>query len=456
MVAPVPRIVAMGGGGFSDEPDNPLLDDYVVSLAGRSRPRVCFLPTAAGDDLGYVAGFFDAFARRAEATWLPLFARRHADVRGLLLDQDVIYVGGGNTANMLAIWRAHGVDAVLRDAWRAGIVLAGLSAGAICWFRDGVTDSFGSRARCARRLLALLDGSFCPHYDGEALRRPRYRELVAAGLPAAGAATTAPRWCSRARRSARSWARVRGPQPTGSTSSTGRSARSPCLPGSSEPVTEVRRSGASPRRPRSRSGGRRPRPRRVAAAPPPSPRSRPSPAAPAAGARSASGASTNSRCCASTCGTTSGSEALAGIVAPTRRRPLHVDPVSPEDQQVQVHLARPPSLPLLPPERPLQPLERDEQRRGAGRRVRPRRHVQRDDRVAELRLVGDAHRLRGVEPRHAPQPGARAGPPGRAPRRPASPPGRPRSPRARCTPAPAPRPAASRSLDSGACRPSPS
>jgi len=183
MVAPVPRIVAMGGGGFSQEPDNPLLDDYVLSLTGRSRPRVCFLPTAAGDDLAYVAGFFDAFARRAEATWMPLFARRHADVRGLLLDQDVIYVGGGNTANMLAIWRTHGVGDILRDAWHAGIVLAGLSAGAICWFSHGVTDSFGTDLAALDGTLALLDGSFCPHYDGEALRRPRYHELVAAGLP---------------------------------------------------------------------------------------------------------------------------------------------------------------------------------------------------------------------------------------------------------------------------------
>lgn len=183
MVAPVPRIVAMSAGGFSDGPDNPLLDDYILSLAGRSRPRICFLPTAAGDDLGYVAGFFDAFARRAEAAWLPLFARRHADLRGMLLDQDVIYVGGGNTANMLAIWRAHGVDAILRDAWRAGIVLAGLSAGAICWFGQGVTDSFGADLAALDGPLALLDGSFCPHYDSEAVRRPRYHELVAAGLP---------------------------------------------------------------------------------------------------------------------------------------------------------------------------------------------------------------------------------------------------------------------------------
>ena len=99
------------------------------------------------------------------------------------MDQEVIYVGGGNTANMLAIWRVHGVDAVLRDAWRAGVVLAGLSAGAICWFSHGVTDSFGTDLTAFDGGLALLEGSFCPHYDGEELRRPRYQELVAAGLP---------------------------------------------------------------------------------------------------------------------------------------------------------------------------------------------------------------------------------------------------------------------------------
>jgi len=183
VVEPVPRIVAMGGGGFSEEPDNPLLDDYLLSLTGRSRPRVCFLPTAASDSLPYVARFFDALAPRAEATWLPLLASRHADVRGLLLGQDVIYVGGGNTANMLAAWRTHGVDGILRDAWHAGIVLAGLSAGAICWFSHGVTDSFGADLAALDGALAFIDGSFCPHYGSEALRRPRYHELVAAGLP---------------------------------------------------------------------------------------------------------------------------------------------------------------------------------------------------------------------------------------------------------------------------------
>ncbi len=183
MGAPVPRIVAIGGGGFSDDPDNHLLDDFVLGLTVRDRPRVCFVPTASGDSDVYVARFLDAFAGRAEPAWLPLFNRRDEDLRGLILAQDVVYVGGGNTANLLAVWRTHGLDEILREAWQAGVVLAGISAGAICWFSHGVTDSFGAGLAPLDNGLGFLGGSFCPHFDVEPLRRPRYRELVAAGLP---------------------------------------------------------------------------------------------------------------------------------------------------------------------------------------------------------------------------------------------------------------------------------
>ena len=155
----------------------------MLGLTGRDRPRICFLPTASGDADAYVSRFFDAFARRAEATWLPLFQRRDRDLRRVILDQDAVYVGGGSTANLLAAWRAHGLDTVLREAWQTGIVLAGISAGAICWFSHGVTDSYSAGLGSLDNGLGLLEGSFCPHYDGEAMRRPRYRELVAAGLP---------------------------------------------------------------------------------------------------------------------------------------------------------------------------------------------------------------------------------------------------------------------------------
>lgn len=182
-------IVAMGGGGFSMEPDNPLLDDFIVSLAGVDRPRVCFLPTASGDADAYVVKFYGAFAGRAEASHLPLFNRTASNLEGTLLGQHVIYVGGGNTENMLAIWRIHGVDRILRLAWEAGVVLAGLSAGSICWFEAGTTDSFGPDLAVLTDGLGLLPGSHCPHYDGELQRRPSYHLLVAEGrLPAGYAA----------------------------------------------------------------------------------------------------------------------------------------------------------------------------------------------------------------------------------------------------------------------------
>jgi peptidase E len=174
----------MGGGGFSMEPDNPLLDDHVLELArtqrGRDRPRVCFLPTASGDSEGYVATFYAAFARRSEATHLGLFDRKVGDIEAFLLDQDVIYVGGGNTANMLAIWRVHGVDRGLRRAWQAGVVLAGLSAGSNCWFESATTDSFGPLA-ALQDGLGLVPGSHSPHYDGEPARRSTFQRLIGAG-----------------------------------------------------------------------------------------------------------------------------------------------------------------------------------------------------------------------------------------------------------------------------------
>jgi peptidase E len=185
-----PTVVAMGGGGFSMEPDNPLLDDHVLDLAranhDRDRPRVCFLPTASGDAPTYVAQFYAAFARRSEATHLDLFKRTIDDVEAFLIDQDVVYVGGGNTENMLAVWRVHGVDRALRLAWQAGTVMTGLSAGSLCWFETGTTDSFGAGLAPLSAGLGFIPGSHAPHYDSEAERRPHYRRLVAEGVLPAG------------------------------------------------------------------------------------------------------------------------------------------------------------------------------------------------------------------------------------------------------------------------------
>jgi len=178
------RIVAMGGGGFSMEPENPLLDAFVLSLARRERPRVCFVATASGDADGYVASFYRAFAALdCRPTDLGLFDRRVGDLRAFVLEQDVVYVGGGNTASLLAVWRAHGLETVLAEAWAAGVMLCGISAGMNCWFRQSVTDSFDVAALAPLHDgLGLLAGSACPHYDGEDQRRPTYRRLVAGGV----------------------------------------------------------------------------------------------------------------------------------------------------------------------------------------------------------------------------------------------------------------------------------
>ncbi|HUG63741.1 MAG TPA: peptidase E [Gaiellaceae bacterium] len=181
------QIVAMGGGGFMADRASPL-DDFMLSLSGATRPRVCFVPTPAGDSDRAIAAFFEAFSQReCEPSCLRLFGVPTGPVEHLA-SQDVIYVSGGNTANALAIWRLHGVDVALREAWERGAVLGGVSAGANCWFECCVTDSFRAGLDPLHDGLGLQPGSFCPHYDGEERRRPVYNELVADGFPAGYAA----------------------------------------------------------------------------------------------------------------------------------------------------------------------------------------------------------------------------------------------------------------------------
>jgi peptidase E len=177
----------MGGGGFTMEPGNPALDDYVRSLAPAREPRICLLPTAGGDSEDQIVRFHAAFGDQlCEPTHVSLFrlGARPVPLREHLLAQDVIYVGGGAMVNLLALWRAHAVDEILREAWQAGIVLAGLSAGSMCWFEWGVTRSTGRPA--AARGLGFLAGSNSVHYDGEPERRAFYLDSVAAGALPAG------------------------------------------------------------------------------------------------------------------------------------------------------------------------------------------------------------------------------------------------------------------------------
>lgn len=176
------RRLALLGGGFSTDDDG-VLDDWLLGLVDAARPRICFVPTASGDAPGYIERFLAAFADRpVEAEVLPLFRRTLDDeaLRTFLLSQDVVYVGGGNTANLLAVWRAHGVDRLLREAYDRGVLLCGISAGANCWAEGSHTDSFGPLTHLADG-LGLLPGSVCPHYDGEPGRRPSYRAVVAGG-----------------------------------------------------------------------------------------------------------------------------------------------------------------------------------------------------------------------------------------------------------------------------------
>jgi peptidase E len=179
----VRHIIALGGGGFSMEPDNPLLDQYILDATGKPRPKVCFLGQASGDDPRYAFNFYAAMAKRdVEPSHLSLFQTPpRNDMRAFLLAQDVIYVGGGNTKSLLALWRAWELDSILREAYECGVVLAGISAGANCWFEECVSDSVAPQLSAYRDCLGFLPGSFCPHYDGEAQRRPAYHRLIANG-----------------------------------------------------------------------------------------------------------------------------------------------------------------------------------------------------------------------------------------------------------------------------------
>jgi peptidase E len=178
------QVIAMGGGGWAM--DDPVLDRFVTGLVEASPPRICLIPTASGDDPSSER-FLEAFPVPAfDASILWLFDREVADLHSFLGEQDLVYVGGGNTVSMLAVWRAHGVDVALRAAYEAGVVMAGMSAGANCWFEACTTDSFQlGQADPLADGLGFVEGSFTPHYDSEPSRRPAVLDLVGSGrLPA--------------------------------------------------------------------------------------------------------------------------------------------------------------------------------------------------------------------------------------------------------------------------------
>lgn len=182
-----PQIIAIGGAAFARPGHEPFFENYILTQTGKKRPKIAFLATATGDNSRYVANFYATFSRlECRPSHIPLFERT-PDLRKTILSQDAIFVGGGNTKSMLAVWREWGIDVLLREAWKKGIVLAGVSAGAICWFEEGSTDSWADDLY-AMPCLGFLPGSCCPHYSGEKDRRPWYKNMIRKGAIAPGIA----------------------------------------------------------------------------------------------------------------------------------------------------------------------------------------------------------------------------------------------------------------------------
>jgi peptidase E len=173
-------IIAIGGAAFSAEPRNLAIDRYILDQTKKDRPNVLFIPTATGDADPYIAKFYAAYASLDAKPLHLSFFQRTVDLRDLISAQHAIYVGGGNTKSMLAVWADWGLPDLLKQALASGTVLAGVSAGAICWFDQGITDSWAGSLR-PLDCLGFIAGSCCPHYDSEVERRPSYHALLANG-----------------------------------------------------------------------------------------------------------------------------------------------------------------------------------------------------------------------------------------------------------------------------------
>jgi dipeptidase E len=175
------QVIALGGGGFSMEPENPLLDRYILQQCKKENPKICFIGTASGDAESYIERFYNFFRlENCEPTHLSLFKPHTRDIKKFIMNQDIIYVGGGNTKNLMVLWREWELDVILRHAYDNGTILAGLSAGALCWFEDGLTDSYGTGYEPIAG-LGILRGSHCAHYDGAEDRGSTYQKAIQDG-----------------------------------------------------------------------------------------------------------------------------------------------------------------------------------------------------------------------------------------------------------------------------------
>lgn len=185
MRAVLKQIIAIGGGGFSKfgdyVPKNLLMEEYILKQTGKNQPSICFIPTASGDSPKYIVDFYKAFGTLScRTSHFSLFEPPTSDIEAFLLEKDAIYVGGGNTKSMLALWKEWKLDLCLKVAYEHGVVLSGISAGANCWFEECVTDSIPGKLT-ALECLGFLKGSCCPHYDGEKNRKPAYHSLIQTG-----------------------------------------------------------------------------------------------------------------------------------------------------------------------------------------------------------------------------------------------------------------------------------
>ena len=171
------NIIAIGGGGFGGSPGQGIIEEYILNQTRKKRPKICFIPTATGDNEAYKVNFYSTFTKlNCEPTHLDFF-KRTPDLKKLILNQDVIFVGGGNTKSMLAVWKEWKLDKILKEAYRNGKVMSGVSAGAICWFQNGITDSWASELKIMP-CLNFVRGTCCPHYDEEPERKPFVKNLL--------------------------------------------------------------------------------------------------------------------------------------------------------------------------------------------------------------------------------------------------------------------------------------
>jgi aminopeptidase N len=171
------QIIAIGGGGFGRNPGNGTIEKYILNQSDKNRPNICFIPTATGDDESYKVSYYATLTKlNCTPTHIDFF-KRTTDLEKLIKDQDIIFVGGGNTKSMLAVWREWGLDKILKKAYQNGTIMCGVSAGAICWFEKGVTDSWADKLNIMN-CLGFMKGSCCPHYDEEPERRPSLSKFI--------------------------------------------------------------------------------------------------------------------------------------------------------------------------------------------------------------------------------------------------------------------------------------